>query len=420
MNYNVLERYLSGLLSKTPKLKMVLKRWYQKINYLIYRKSTQIEVFLEDISLNKISVSGKESFFGYYDKSPLNRSNQWVLFHDVDFVNTKSLPKPDNPVNIVGFNLITKQYKKFAVSYAYNWQQGTRLQWLDNDHFIFNNYCSNSDSYCSQLFSVNSDDPLKTLSFPIVDCYNNIALTLSYPRLNILRPDYGYRNHLVECNINNLDGDGVFICDIKKNTQELLISFSKLMAICGTDKIEKVSHKVNHIMINPNGSHFVFLYRFFINNIKHDRLIVSNIDGTQIDCLAKGMISHYCWDSTESLIAYMHGSQGNGYYKLDIRKNLIQRLPSELQVFGDGHPSIYKNKLIFDTYPNKARYKKLYQYDFKQNKLTCLLEAAESLDYYGETRCDFHPRFSMDGSIIFFDSVHENRRHLYFTYLKDK
>ena len=57
--------------------------------------------------------------------------------------------------------------------------------------------------------------------------------------------------------------------------------------------------------------------------------------------------------------------------------------------------------------------KSLYMYDYETKDINKLGEFLESFDFYGETRCDLHPRFSFDGKKVFFDSVHEGERGLY-------
>ena len=57
--------------------------------------------------------------------------------------------------------------------------------------------------------------------------------------------------------------------------------------------------------------------------------------------------------------------------------------------------------------------KNLFIYNNDTLKLNKLGEFLESFNFYNETRCDLHPRFSFDGKKIFFDSVHSGKRQLY-------
>jgi len=52
-------------------------------------------------------------------------------------------------------------------------------------------------------------------------------------------------------------------------------------------------------------------------------------------------------------------------------------------------------------------------FNLKSKNLKKLGEFFQSFSFYGETRCDLHPRFSFDGRKVFFDSVHEGKRYLY-------
>ena len=86
---------------------------------------------------------------------------------------------------------------------------------------------------------------------------------------------------------------------------------------------------------------------------------------------------------------------------------------------GDGHPSVFKNQMIYDTYPDRSGMKHLYLFDFEKKKQIELGSFYEPLKFYQESRCDLHPRFSKDGTRVFFYSVHTGKRKLYYIQLEE-
>jgi Tol biopolymer transport system component len=156
------------------------------------------------------------------------------------------------------------------------------------------------------------------------------------------------------------------------------------------------------------------------NDRRLDTLLACDIDGKNLKIVAdKEMVSHCYWLDNDNIFGYLREFAGDKYYKININ-TLKKEVIGEgiIDKFGDGHPTICNEKIVFDTYPNKARMKELYMYDLKSNSLEKLGEFFESFDFYGETRCDLHPRFSLDCKKVFFDSVHSGKRHLYMMELK--
>ena len=169
-------------------------------------------------------------------------------------------------------------------------------------------------------------------------------------------------------------------------------------------------------MISPSGKSFMFLHRWISKGQKYDALIVANIDGTNIKCLADDdMVSHCYWINDNEIISYMRDQKnGNRYYIININTNDRKIVGKGIiDNFGDGHPIVFKDKLIFDTYPNRSRLKELYLYNFKEETLIKIGEFYESLKYNEETRCDLHPKFNYTGDLVFIDSVHQGNRSLY-------
>ena len=415
-NFSGFERKLANLLSRFPHLKLKVKKLYQRIVYFSSGRNTEVSCVYK----YRILESVKESFFGYYDKSPVNTHNQYALFHRSSHY-TSRYPEPEFPVDIVVYNLKNDKELFHLHSRAYNWQQGSRLHWLDEDRFIFNDF--ESGEFIARIGSVKSREVISVIDFPVYDTFGGMAISLNYERLDKLRPDYGYRNKRAvrEIDLTELDNDGVFRIDLENNLHELIIPLREL-ANYKLDVPGNTLHKVNHLMFSPEGDKFIFLHRYFIGERKFDRLILANLEGKILNILADDqMISHYCWADNDVVIAYMRQfGSGDNFFKIDTNTLTTKILNKDLlEAFGDGHPTVNLNQMLFDTYPNKARMKELFIYDMTDGQLQKVGEFFESFKYYGETRCDLHPRWSQDGRYIFFDSVHTGERRLYMIDLKN-
>lgn len=404
--YNKIEREIARFFRKLPWIKDVLKRTYQLINYIIFKKKY---TYKSSLPIIPCKYKDFETFFGYYDKSPENITGEYMIYHASKYP-TYRLPNPAKPITIVLHNLKLNTYHTFSSS-AYNWQQGSKLQWIEKYKFIFNDFNPTHNQYISKIVDAQSVAIIKELPFPIYDVNNSTALFLNFNRLHKLRPDYGYRN--IKQKHFDDDQDGIFIGNIDTGEYSLLYSISQLKNI-GSIPSHAI-HKVNHIMFAPDGNKFLFLHRYFYKGQRFDRLMLGFLNGDNPILLSKyAMVSHYFWLENENVVAFMEDDQGDQYYQINTRNFEISPLNLNSAIMGDGHPNVYDKKMIFDTYPDKARMKSLFIFDMKNNSLTLLGEFFEPLQYNGQTRCDLHPRWNFSGNKIFIDSTHSQKRQLYY------
>lgn len=90
-------------------------------------------------------------------------------------------------------------------------------------------------------------------------------------------------------------------------------------------EMEGAEHKVNHLMISPNGKRFMVLHRWFKNGEKYTRLVTCNMDGTEMYNLSDdNFVSHCCWKNNEEILSYLNKKEsGKGYYLMkDKSKNI--------------------------------------------------------------------------------------------------
>jgi hypothetical protein len=410
--FNAFEKSVAYLLSFTPSLKRQLKWGYQFLNAGIHRRPNR---FISAKPVEAVSHTDRESFFGYYDKSPESPGGGFTLFQ-TSVSSTRNEPSCVAPVSVILKNKSTGEEREIATSQAYNWQQGTRLQWIDEQRFVFNDFCAETGSYRGMVFDTKGTLVLE-LTFPVYDVYyDKYALTVKYERLHALRPDYGYRCHDTEIDLNDTRNDGVFFGDLAGNKARLLISLEELIDLRQATTMNSARHKVNHIMIAPSGDRFMFIHRWIAKNGKrYDRLVVADKDGSNLKIVADDeMVSHCCWYGDDTIIGFMrHSSCNNGFYRIDVGSGEVRLLSDKLRHLDDGHPSCFGSRMVFDSYPDRSRMKHLYIYDIEADTLEEIGEFYESLRFFEQTRCDLHPKWGTDGRSIFIDSVHDGRRRLY-------
>lgn len=369
------------------------------------------------------SIHDNESFFGYYDKSPVNEDSRFLLFLSTDS-RTYDIPKKGVPIQIILYDLKQEAVKKTFKTQAWNWQQGARLQWLSKYIFLYNDFDPVDEKFVAVVINAESGEEVNRFGYPVQDSFQTqYFLSLNYQRLHALRPDYGYRNlsNLSESDLQNLDGDGIWYVNFESGDGKLLLSLETIVKFEYEDRFKEGKHYVNHIMISPNGERFIFLHRYFLKGVRYDRLILSDLQGNMTLLNNYDMISHYYWWGNSNVFGYMRGMDGeDGYYMIDCETASMELYKDhELQKYGDGHPHIIENKFVTDIYPDMSRTQTLLYGDLNKKKHIVLAHLYNSIKYDGESRCDLHPRLSYDGKKVYFDTVHYKKRKLCMMDIKD-
>lgn len=391
--------------------KRTILRLYQLFNYPFCKKNRVFgDVF-------KISPSdGMEYFFGYYDISPWDISNRYVLCLRVK--NTYKSVAPAEPAEIVVFDTHdNNSMRVLAVTNSWNVQQGCMLQWLGPDFsgkIIYNDFRNNR--YCSIILDIFSNKE-SIFERPIysVSKDGKFALTLDFSRLHRLRKGYGYSNIMDET-IDQKCPDSTCIWHINLCDGAIspLLKYTDFANFEPRVEMLNAEHKINHIMLNPTGSRFMVLHRWFKGSKKYTRLLTVNSDGSDIYNLSDDdMISHCYWKDDIEILTYANKKNfGNGYFLLRDKSLIFDRMWPQLK--NDGHPSYSKNnnKIITDSYPDRSRMSVLY---FIENDVVrTIAKVYAPLKYENEVRCDLHPRWDRLGNKVCFDAAFEGKRALYY------
>lgn len=417
-----LEQKINYQLNKYPGIKRYVKRGYQLAMYAISPK-IKSEGDIVCVSPN----DGKEYFFGYYDKSPWDVTCRYMLCMRAK--DTWSEPDPIGEAEILLFDLNldvnnSNYCKVIANTHTWNVQQGCMAQWLGPDYksrIIYNDL--REGKYCSVIMNVVTGAE-KILPLPVYTVSNDgkTALSLDFSRLHSLRLGYGYA--ALPENTKDIalpDTTCIWKMDIETGEETELLKYTDFAKFQPRPEmlVEGSVHKVNHIMLSPNGKRFMVLYRWFVGSRKYTRLITCNVDGTDMYVLNDDdMVSHCFWKDDEHIIAFENKKNGGpGYYLMKDKTQEYQRLWPQLN--GDGHPSYCptdNHLVVTDSYPNRARVadvKILKDTDPEGKEMKVIAKVFAPFKYDNDTRCDLHPRWKRDGSAVCFDSVFEGHRGLY-------
>lgn len=413
-----LEQKINYQLNKYPVIKKYIKRGYQRLMYALSDKITS-EGDIKRISLND---PDSEYFFGYYDKSPWDVSGRYILCMRAK--DTWSVPDPIGEAEILLFDLKDgNSFRVITTTHTWNVQQGCMAQWLGPDflnRIIYNDL--RNGKYCSVILDVSSGKE-RVLPLPVytVSSDGKTALSLDFSRLHSLRLGYGYAALPEETKGVALpDKTCIWKMDIETGEVSELLKYTDFASFQPRPEMleEGSVHKVNHLMLSPNGKRFMVLYRWFCGQRKYTRLITCNVDGTDMYVLSDDdAVSHCYWKNDEEILAFENKKDGGtGYYLMKDKTQEYEHLWKTID--NDGHPSYCptdNHLVVTDSYPNRARVAniKLLRDDEPESEGKIIAKVFAPFKYDNDTRCDLHPRWSRDGKAVCFDSVFEGHRGLY-------
>ena len=414
MNLKFMEKTGKHILERFPRMKKIVKRAYQKFGVFWVRSVGLCEGNIVRVSPD----DGYEYFCGYYDKSPWNISERYIIALRVRQAYKEVTPKESGMVCLIDIKQANKVIE-IGKTRAWNVQQGCMAQWLGPDfeeRIIYNDF--RKGGYCSVIFNVKKMKEEKILPLPIYDISadGQVALSLDFNRLHRLRPGYGYSNlpDLTKgdlcpdyCCIWKINIASGYIEEMFKYTE--FASFEPDVSMCGAE------HKVNHLMISPNGKRFMVLHRWLKNGRKHTRLITVNMDKTDMYNLSDDVfVSHCFWKNNEEILSFLRKTKyGDHYYIMKDKTKEYKMMWGNLDI--DGHCSYSKDSryVVTDTYPNRNRIASVFLCTEQREKMFLIGKVFSSFKYDNECRCDLHPRWNWNSDKICIDSTHEGKRGIY-------
>ena len=389
---------------------------------------------------------------GYHDIRPFNQFNDNLLvLHRYPLNNLGFLADKVN-TDICLWDYHNSKIDKIDTTGAWSWEQGSRLQWLNEKEIIYNKI--DDGKLVSCIYNI-QEEKKKNLINPIYSISKKTKkfLTVNYSRIWNLWKSYGYHvnNEKIDYEESPKD-DGVFLCDFDNN-KKLVLSIREAVELCGLQNIKNTSFFLSLPTFSPEGDKFVSHLRFHLKSgAVASYFICTYINEPRNQLLAGEKVSHLEWINNEKIVVWSRNLplyfqklrlntflekyfvtnlkkvvnkfrptlktriKSEHYHLIDLKRpNKITKLDEKI-LTEDGHPQISEDGkyLIMDTYPNKAGYQKLMLYDLEKNKTHDVGEfrISENLTN-NDLKCDLHPRWNHKGNLISIDSSHEGSRQSY-------
>lgn len=378
-----------------------------------------------NVPARAVTKGPKHHFFGYYDKSPWDKTGRYILSMEIDFCDRQPNPGDKLTVGMVDLQ-DNDRYIPLDSTPAWCWQQGTMLQWLGNtaDRDVVYNSVADG-KYVAIVRDVHSGIT-RTLPRPVYSPSRDgtRAVSLDFARLHRLRPGYGYAT-LPE----QLASDpapetlGIWHMDMATGKNELIVNLKQLAGFKPDDRFANAEHWVNHLLWNPGGTRIVFLHRWRIGPKPWaTRVFTVKPDGSDLRLhLDTGMASHFDWRDDDTLLFWAKTpDEGNAFCLIDVNTNAVSVIARGV-LTQDGHCSYSPDGkwILNDTYPGKERKQSLMLYNPATNRRYDLNRFHSPPMFTGPWRCDLHPRWNRDGTMVCFDGCHDPQRQLYIVDVRD-
>jgi len=359
-------------------------------------------------------------FYGYYDKSPWNRSGTLMLGHEAAFND-----RPPTAEDAVGIGLIQladgNRYERVADALAWNWQQGAMLHWhpADPEH-LFTHNDRRDDRFVGVVRHTQLGEQA-VLERPIYALMpdGTTAFSLNFARLATHRPGYGYAG-VVDPHADDPHPaeDGIWRLDLSSGAAELVVSVAQLAARDPKPSMAGAWHYLNHIQPSRGGARIAFFHIWHRDAKQWEvRLYTCRPDGSDLTCLLDtGFISHYDWRDDDTILVWANRPDAAPRFLLLSHAAPGFRVFGDAELKEDGHCTFSPDGrwVLNDTYPDEHQMRTLMLVRTADARRIDIARLhSPKARWWGEIRCDLHPRWSRDGCQICVDSVHEGTRQMY-------
>ncbi len=412
---NKLERVIYDVVKGNPKIKFFLRDTYQSL----------LDIIPIERCISAYPINVREGFFfGFHDHTPFSPDGRMLLSNRYSI--GLRMPGKNDKLEVGYFHGETySQWNKIDSTIAWNWQQGCKLQWVgQSSACIYNDFVKGK--YISKIHDIKTGK-VTEIPYPIssVSSDGKWAVGYSFERVERYFPGYGYSQKenepQIRCKIP--DQSWLYLVNLESGERKNLFDIAKLAHYRPENGSLENWHFFSHALFGPTSERIAFLHRWVPEDTRDlgSRLFSCDLNGENLHLFqTKKLVSHIGWRNSKEIVAYCRLPDGRDRYVLFNDKSSDEgRVLGEGFFSSDGHPSFSTDGrwMLTDTYPDRFRRRFLILYDIWRQKRYDLAMLYSPRDYAGSLvtgaiRCDLHPRWNRDNTMICFDSAHTGIRSL--------
>lgn len=403
---NSLEQTIYDLLKDRVALKNAVKWLYQRVfsAWPAPRVDTPLDLTVRP-----------GAFFGFHDKSPWSADSGLLVAHAFEGDGSGDQWRDGEPAEICVFRGPEwTERQSVAQTRAWNWQQGSQLQWLGSGHrLVYNDF---RGGRCVGVVRDLSTNEEILLEHPIAAVSPDGAryASVCFETLGRGMPAYGYAFGSVNAGSTLPPGE-LAICRVGER-ESFSICLDDLSSKWAVHQDDDTVDFFSHCLFSPDGDRLLFLRRQARPRERlRSEMFCLNCEGRALTRMAfGGIVSHFTWLSNEEVLAYANTEeQGDGFYTADVMTGDVSNCTGKFND-RDGHPHATTggDRIVFDTYPDRHRRQTLYLSHQGGGDAKELGSFYSPMKFWGHRRVDLHPRLREDGQYLAVDAGFSGVRSL--------
>lgn len=396
--------------------------------------------------------SDAQHYFGFHDVSPWDPTDNRLALLRVP-ADLRHTPTAQDRAEICLWDPARGKPEPVGETRAFNWQQGSRLQWLPGPRPRLITNTIEDRVPAARILDLDSGrwgDPIPAIYS--ISRTGDFALAPDFPNLARHWRDYSYDLPGGSACPPGKEGSLLRV-DLVTGESRVLVEVAQARALCGQEHTGAEGHDfISHVTFSPTGKRICFLYRRFASDgALFSFLLSARPDGSELAVLAREKCSHFDWFDDDRILLWTRklpgraaALRGSGitrrfpfkqvvamirklnpklkqslfaemYYLLDSRNPGSSEAVGQGILEQDGHPMFAPDRrwMVTDTYAFEGFQPLiLFSMDSRTRHDIVSFPVHENFKQPA-LKCDLHPRWNRAGTKIAVDSAHSGMRQLY-------